>query len=83
MGTVKRELVRGHSGPLFTKISLLISVLLIFLTHSLAAAEPWKWPKQLIIGAPGIGTSSQLQVASWTPVLEKMTGMRVRVVSLL
>lgn len=80
MGALKRKLVRGHSGPLFGKISLLIFALVIFWTHSLAAAESWKWPKQLIIGAPGIGTSSQLQVASWTPVLEKMTGMRVRVV---
>ena len=44
-----------------------------------AAASEWKWPLSLTVQTSAIGSSAYATVIAWAPVLEQMTGMKVRV----
>jgi len=43
------------------------------------AAATWKWPPTLTIATTGVGSTSYAILAAWTPAMEQMTGMKVRV----
>jgi len=57
-------------------------VFLAFLTSiPLALAAPaWKWPGELLIGTPAVGSGSHASTSGWGAIMEKMTGMKVRVI---
>lgn len=42
--------------------------------------EKWQWPKGIVIGTPAVGTASHAQTVALAPLLEKATGMTVRVI---
>ncbi|MBW1799142.1 MAG: TAXI family TRAP transporter solute-binding subunit [Deltaproteobacteria bacterium] len=59
--------------------STLILVFTIGLPSPGTAAD-WKWPRTLSLSTMAVGTTSHATATAWTPVLEKQTGMKVRVV---
>jgi TRAP transporter TAXI family solute receptor len=67
-------------------LALLVSALVASLLGFGVCAEPtapaptpWKWPTDIQMHSMAVGTSSNMLLSSWTPVLEKTTGMKVRV----
>jgi len=42
--------------------------------------KQWEWPDSLIIGTPAVGTGSHAMTSALAPILEKDTGMKVRVI---
>ena len=60
-------------------LSFLIFVVVVFLAFGQAPAAKVKWPKALIIGTPAVGTSSYAVTSAWAPVMEQLTGMKVRI----
>jgi TRAP transporter TAXI family solute receptor len=63
-------------------ISFTISSILGLTTfsNSSALASEWKWPRSLTILTMQIGSTSHTTAAAWTPVMDHMTGMKVRVI---
>jgi uncharacterized protein len=60
--------------------SVFVGLLLVILFSPLTttSADVWKWPPTLTIGTTGVGSSGYAVLAGWTPVLEQMSGMKVR-----
>lgn len=69
----KRKILK----PVFVLSTVLI--LLTFLTNFAALASEWGWPRSLTIAVPGVGSSTYVTAAAWMPLLEKMTGMKTRI----
>ena len=77
-----------------TKIMVLGLLVLLLIALPLAAAcakeEPpaptptptpaWEWPDSLVVASEYLGSGLNASTASWAPVLEEQTGMKVRVV---
>lgn len=47
---------------------------------SYVAAQTWKWPVALPIGTPAVGAATHASATAWGAIMEKMTGMKVRVI---
>lgn len=46
-----------------------------------AIAQPaWKWPGDLLIGTPAVGAATHASATAWGSIMEKMTGVKVRVI---
>ena len=74
MGNLRR------SKLFFCVFSLsMILGLVIFRPSSQALSSEYKWPSTLSIGAPSIGTASYAGTVAWATVMDKMTGMKIRV----
>jgi TRAP transporter TAXI family solute receptor len=60
---------------------LAIGLFVVFGIAALALpAHAFKWPKSLIFSVPAVGTGSHRMTSALAPILEKDTGMKVRVV---
>ncbi len=47
---------------------------------SVQAQDDFSWPRMLVVGTPGTTTGSFASTNGWGPVMEKQTGMSVRIV---
>lgn len=74
---------------LLVPVALVVCFVMVLLTLPVCApapapapapAEKWEWPDSLLFGTQSIGTSNHAVTAGVAPVLEKTTGMRVRVI---
>lgn len=45
-----------------------------------ATAQAWKWPDSLPIGTPAVGAATHASATAWGAIMEKMTGVKVRVI---
>lgn len=57
---------------------LFLTFLFIFPPNAMAQAT-FKWPADLMITTPAVGTGSHASTAAWGSIMERMTGMKVRV----
>jgi TRAP transporter TAXI family solute receptor len=71
-----KELIRRWSLVIGVVLSLICVVAILRVP---AAALEWKWPHSLTVQTSAIGSSAYATVIAWGPVLEQMTGMKVRV----
>ena len=71
METSRRKKLAGIILPIF-----LITLCLPLTVFASGA----KWPSSLTITTKSIGSTSHTTAAAWAPVMDKMTGMKVRVV---
>ncbi len=64
------------------RVLFLSIALLIFFVISLpqAEAQAWKWPGALPVGTPAVGAATHASATAWGAIMEKMTGMKVRVI---
>ena len=69
---------------LFIKLSFLVSLFLfsVFSAATPGAAAEYKWPKTLNVVSLGVGTSSYVVTVGWGHLIEKATGMKLRVTPL-
>jgi len=73
------------------KIGLIGLVTIFFLVSSFlvvcgagsqkSVSNNWEWPKSMTMGTLMSGTSNQVAMASWVPLMEKSTGMKIRMLS--
>ncbi|MBM4332753.1 MAG: hypothetical protein FJ117_16330 [Deltaproteobacteria bacterium] len=61
----------------FSSVAFL-AFLLASIPHAMAQAT-YKWPGDLLITTPAVGTGSHASTAAWGSIMERMTGMKVRV----
>lgn len=60
---------------------LAVGLGMVFLITAMALpAHAFKWPKSLVFGVPAVGTGSHRMTSALAPILEKDTGMKVRVI---
>ena len=59
----------------------LVGVCVLFMTIIIATpAHAFKWPRSIVFGTPSVGTGSHRMTSAIAPILEKDTGMKVRVI---
>lgn len=58
----------------------LVYPLVSFYCEGSAKASEWSWPPALNVAAVGMGSSTYAVTVGWTTLLEKETGMKVRVI---
>ena len=61
------------------QVSLAIALMLEAIFFADFASAAWKWPSNLTIMTLGVGGAGHFATAAWTPVMEQMTGMKVRI----
>lgn len=62
-------------------VRLLIGICVVFVVVAMALpAHAFKWPKSIVFGVPAVGTGSHRMTSALAPILEKDTGMKVRVI---
>jgi TRAP transporter TAXI family solute receptor len=64
-----------------TTIRLLVGISITLLAITIALpAYAFKWPRSIVFGTPAVGTGSHRMTSALAPILEKDTGMKVRVI---
>lgn len=76
---MKMEKVRKNKLFFVVFRLFIIPFIVIFWTYSHALSSQVKWPRSLSIGVPFVGSASYAATVAWATVIEKSTGMKIRV----
>ncbi len=64
---------------IFSSFLSLIFFYLFILSSNSMAQTTFNWPRELLITTPAVGTGSHASTSAWAAIMERMTGVKVRV----